>query len=288
MRDFIEILLTADEIKQIEKFVFDNPHLSDPNCFNIGNTHTSIVKVSPTTGLIIVEGNDDTGFQHIHARHEYYSFSPYWVDAESDGMAKKKLQDPSKFNPNSVPFWDYIKIADSIYKSENINIENNKRLDDFDLYIGPYLAKDGSQEFYKLLLYKGTKVIHTLYPKNQKYNRKKPKDFNLARGIVNGNISYKSGIVEITIPYKDHENKTKYSILVKKNLNIMREECFVLIHGNDGTAESFVSIGNREFKEFKEVPFETMIWQQADLRGFEEHIKHIDKHIKNIDEKNVS
>ena len=288
MIDSIEILLNADELKQIEKFVLDNPHLSDPNCFNIGSKHTSIVKVSPITGLIIVEGNEHTGFQHIHSRHEYYSFKPYWVETKSEEVIKKKLQDPSRFNPDSVPFWDYIKIADSIYKSENINTENNRRLNEFDLFIGPHIAKDGLQEFYKLLLYKNTKVVHTLYPKSQKYNRKKPKDFNLARGIVSGNISYKSSIVEIIIPYKDHENNTKYSILVKKNLNVMREECFVLIHGDNGTAESFALIGEREFKEFKEVPFETMIWQQADLRGFEEHIKHIDNYIQNLDEKNAS
>ena len=284
-----EILLTAHEIKQIENFVLQNPHIADPNCFNIGNGLCSIVKVSPLTGLIIVQGNEFTGFDHIHSRHEFFSIVPYWTEAnENNGSFKIKLQDQSRFRPDSVPFWDYMSIADSIYKPENINIEKNRRIDDFDLYYGRHVNKDGSPEMYKMLVYKNSKVIHTLYPQSNKNNKKRISNFNFVRGVVNGMQNYQKDLVEIKIPYLNAENTIKYSILIRKYLNRKIEEAIILVHNESGSPEGFVSVAERGFSNFQEVPFEIMVWQHADLRNLEEYIKKIDKQINDETINNVS
>jgi hypothetical protein len=275
-----EILLTAQEINQIEQFVLQNPQLADPNCFNVGNGHCGVVKVSPVTGLIIVKGNSFTGFDHIHSRHEFFSFVPYWTDVvQEDGSTKKQLQDQSRFRPDSVPFWDYISIADSIYKPENINVEKNTRVLDFDLYFGQHVHKDGVQELYKMLVYKNSKVIHTLYPQSNKNNQKRVSKFNFARGVVKGMQNYNENFVEITIPYLDAEHYIKYSILIRKYLGKKTEEAFVLIHNKNGEPESFVSVAERKFNDCPALGFEVMVWQQADLRGLESYIKTIHRQI---------
>jgi hypothetical protein len=275
-----EILLTVEELKQIETFVLQNPQLADPNSFNIGKGHCSVVKVSRLTGLIIAQGNEFTGFEHIHSRHEFFSIVPYWKEVKENDTSKIKLQDQSRFRPDSIPFWDYISIADSIYKSENLNIEKNTRIEDFDLYPGYHTNKDGSSDLYKMLLYKNSKVIHTLYPQSNKNNRKKISKFNFARGVVKGNHDYKKEIVEITIPYLNSDKKNKYSILIRKYLSQKVEEAIIIVHDETGAPQGFVSVAERRFNTFIAVPVEIITWQHTDLRELEEYIKRIDKQIQ--------
>jgi hypothetical protein len=272
-----EILLTLDEIKQIEYFVLQNPHLANPNCFNIGTDPCSIIKISPKTGLILVQGNEFTGFEHIHSRHEFFSIIPYWTEVEkNNGQFKMKLQDQSRFRPDSVPFWDYINIADSLYKAENLNVEKNRRQNDFDLYYGNHKNKDGILDLYKMLVYKDSKIIHTFYPQANKNNKKRLSNFNFYRGIVNARQYYEDDLVEISIPYLNSDKKIKYSILIRKYLGHKMEEAIILVHDENENPNGFVSAAERKFSNFDSVPIEILFWQHTDLRNLENYIKKID------------
>jgi hypothetical protein len=273
-----EILLSVQEIKQVESFVLQNPQLADPNSLNIANGKCSIAKVSPITGLILVWGNNFTGFTHIHERHDFFSISPYWIEViDNDGNTNIKLQDQSRFRPDSIPFWDYISIADSLYKPENINVEKNKRPEDFDLYFGHYVNNENKSELYNLLVYKNSKIIHSLYPQSGRNNKKRISNFNFTRGVTRGLQNYNEGIVEITIPYLNSENTVKYSLLIKKYLGQKIEESLVIIHDPNGVPEGFVSVAERRFNKFKSLHHEIFTFQHADLRGLEDWIKRINK-----------
>ncbi len=282
MSDKKEILLTIQEIKQIESFVLRNPQLADPNSLNIDNGKCSIAKVSPITGLILVWGNDFTGFSHIHERHDFFSITPYWVEMKEKDGTKKKLQDQSRFRPDTTPFWDYISIADSIYKPNNISVDKNSRPDEFDLYFGEYVNKENKSEMYKLLLYKNSKVIHSLYPQSKRNNKKRVSGFDFSRGVVRGLQNYNQGVLEITIPYLDHERVVRYSILIKKHLGPKIEEANIVIHNADGVSEGFVLVAERIFYNFRSLNHEIMMWQHTDLRYLENWIKKINDQLSRV------
>jgi len=277
-----EILLNGDEIKEIEEYAKQNPQLKDPNRVNLfGFGHKTIWKISPKHELIIVKGNEYTGFEHIHKRHELWSNTPYWIDIiDKSGKKRKKLQNQSKFRADSLPFWDYPSIADSIYSIDNLDNESNKRPKEFDLFIGQHRHKDGSIEKYKLLTYKRTKIVHTLYPQSNKNNGKRVKKFDFVRGPVLVNWNILKSIVEITIPYKNSCNKIKYSIFIRKFLTKHIEECLIYIYNDSGEPERFARLGQRPFESFESITHEEIRWQYADLRGFEQHIKSIDEKLK--------
>ncbi len=274
-----EILLTKAEIQEIEEFARLNPVLKNQNVINLfGPGHKTIWNISPVKELVFVKGNEHTGFTHIHARHEFWSESFNWIDSnEASGNTRKKLQEPSRFRTDSIPILDYARIADAIYSEDNLDIENNHRPEEFELFVAHYKHKDGSTAKYKLLTYKGTKIVHTLYPKSDKNNRKKPKGFHFARGSVSGTRRIFKSIVEITVPYINHEGITKYSVLVRKFEKKNIEECLIQIHDENGKPDKFLVLGQRPLLKFDSLQIELMNWQHADLRGFENQIMEIEK-----------
>lgn len=282
MTDKDEILLTTEEIKEIEEYARQNPHLKDPNVINIfGPGHKTIWKISPKHELIIIKGNEHTGFEHIHRRHEFWSEAPNWIDiVDKSGQKRKKLQDQSKFRTDSIPFWDYANIADSVYSPDNLDTQNNRRPDNFDLFVGLHKHKDGSTSKYRLFTYKDTKIVHTLHPQSTKNNRKRIKKFDFARGAVSVSEHIQESIIETIVPYYNHEGKTKYSIMSRKFLATNTEECLILIHNDKEEPDRFVRLGQRPFESFDSAPFEQMRWQHSDLSGFEQHIRHIDETLK--------
>ena len=81
------------------------------------------MNVSAIHGLILIHGDEDTGFEHIRLRHEIYSPKTYWKVGENDSL---KLDYPSKFSPKSIPIFDYVLLADAMCRVDFINIEGNK------------------------------------------------------------------------------------------------------------------------------------------------------------------
>ena len=201
-RSLMENLLTKEEIEFISLDSKNNMY-NDPNLMHPSFKKTHIMRVSPTKKLILFYGNQDTGFRHIQNRHSSTSFMPFW-------NLDKKLENPSKFNKMISPIFHYLEIAEQIFKRENIEIEKNYNKELLDLYIGKAIINE-TEENYKLLLYRDTKIIHTLYPKSSKYNIKRKTQL-FYKANVSSSFDTKNNIKLIIIPYRNIENIVVFEI----------------------------------------------------------------------------
>ena len=274
-----EVLLTQTEIEEIESLAAKHPQLRHPHAITfLGKGHKMIQKVTPKNELIFIKGNKDTGFTHIVGRHSYFSEAKDWVEIADNktGATRKKLQDQSRFPTDTIPF-EYMDIADHVFSPENLNNLMNNRGDVFDLYIGDYKHKNGSISKYKLLTYKNSRVVHTIFPQSNKNNRKRVKKFDFARGEVKGTFYGMESVVELIIPYFNHNGVLCYSVLIRIYLAESVEECIIRVHNEKEEVLKSKSIGKRPLpNQFDSVPQEMMRWQHADLRVIEKHIKDLD------------
>lgn len=280
MQNELEILFTCEELNSIEDYVAKNPQLRDPMLMNITKHPIEVVKVSPEYGLIFAKGNKFTGFDHIHQRHEQWTSVPKWLESKDEnGNVNIRLQNQGLFRKDSIPFFDYCKIAESIYKKENLNCEKNKRPELFEMYSGEHTHKDGIASKYNLIVYKNTKIVHTLYPQSNKNNPRRVKGFNYSRGGVSGSWDVMNSSVMIKIPYLDHNEITKYILIIRRLLHENIEMAIVQVNNNEGKPWKSVIIGERylDSKDCTEGlnQMELMRWQYADLRDLEKKILEI-------------
>jgi hypothetical protein len=277
------LLLTMEEIAEIEKAAIETPALRLEYVFGtFGGDYKTIYKISPINGLIFIKGNEETGFEHIHSRHEFWSTNHGW---KTTGNGNDKPDDPSRFSKKSIPIIDYVLISDSIYSETNINIDNNNNPTLYDLYIGDHCDKDGLITKYKLLTYKNSKIVHTLFPVSDTNNKKIPKKFYLKRGEVSAEEIPDKNLLNIKIPYINKENKTQYSILISKHSVLKLERLFILIHNSNGDPENMTYVCERAINNFDTVTKELMTYQYTDLQQLEKEILAIDKQLKE-DEQN--
>jgi len=260
-----EILFTQDEITQIENFAKNNPIYKNEFIFSVGNDIKTLLKISFKNNLLLAKGNLFTGFEHIHHRHEFWTIDPTFKD------------NPSRFNKNSIPFLDYIKIADDIFHSNNLKIEKNKRPELFDLYIGYREDSNKTVTEYKLLTYKNSKVIHALFPTDKKNNTKSPNKFKYKRGFVT--IENISNDELIKIPYLDLNQKIKYMMLIHKIRNQNIEKAILIIHDEKGQASHKVDFDERTIDGFESQTHELFYYQYHELTAFEDFILKTEKQI---------
>lgn len=280
-----EILFSNQELSAIEDFAIKNPQLRDPMLLNITKYPSDIVKLSPIQGLIFAKGNEYTGFDHIHQRHEQWTSKPKWIESkDKHGNIDIILQNQGLFRKDSIPFFDYCNIAESVYKKENLNTEKNKRPEFFEMYTGEHTHKDGTIAKYNLLVYKGTKVVHTLYPQSNKYNPKRVKGFNYTRGGVSGSWDIMNSVIMIKIPYLNHHKIVKYVLILRRVLYKNIEIAIVLVNDNVGNPWKSVILGERniDYQNYKDGlnQMELTRLQYADLRGLEKMILEIEKQKK--------
>ncbi len=276
-----EILFTQQELSSIEGFAFKNPQFRDPRLMNITKNSTDLVTLSPIQGLIFVKGNQYTGFDHIHQRHEQWTSKPNWIESkDGNGNVDIRLQNQGLFRKDSVPIFDYCNIAESVYKKENLNIEKNKRPELFEMYTGEHIHKDSTSAKYNLLVYKGTKVVHTLYPQSNKNNPKRVKGFKYTRGGVSGSWNLMNAIITIKIPYLNHKNIEKYILIFRKVLPKNIEMAIVQVNNNAGNPWRSVILGERKIdsNNYRDGlnQMELTRLQYADLRELEKYILEID------------
>ncbi|MDX1940022.1 MAG: hypothetical protein SFU99_05685, partial [Saprospiraceae bacterium] len=220
-------------------------------------------------------GNEDTGFTYIRNRHNYYSDKDYWrVITNKNGKEILNLEDPSRFSKYSIPIIHYTEIADSIFKSENRNFEKNKNPEFFDMYSGNYEHPEGVSIKYHLITYKNTPIIHTLFPNERKFNRKKV--INLVRGGVHGEENLKDRTKTIFIPYKDAK-LTKYTILIRKEYMSSTELIFIMKHDKNGNPEKIMKITEREVNTELSIQHELTRYEYSDLTNFEKIIRQLMK-----------
>lgn len=241
-----EELLTNDEINSIVEDSADSKYQVE-NLLHLCGSHTSIQRISKKTGLILVKGNKLTGFDHIMIRHHPFSKAGHWEYRE-----KPKLDNPSRFSLGVVPIFDFLNIADEVFKPENKVIdERNKKPETFDLYVGDYTDKQNKPMTYKLLLYKDTLIIHNLFPNKKTFNKKKVID--LRQGFAGSSLDQLRGVHTYNIPYYDHLNIERAKVIVRLRTYNGKEDWGIQINDKDGkpifthlaltkTVESYIDI----------------------------------------------
>jgi hypothetical protein len=247
-----------------------------------------IHKITPK-GLIFIQGTDDTGFIHINKRHSAYSNDIYWnnfYDHKGDviekenglGRKKHKLDNPSRFNPMSIPIFDYLKIADEIFEESNLNIEDNKNKDLFDVFDGIPLQTNNDEVKYRLITYKNSKIVHTLFPLSKKYNKQVKLLVNFARDNPKSKHNILRDDFQIEIQYKDEYQIVRYIIIIREDpQNNNREQWYIQINAPNGYPFVTEHFGDRvKGGDFKSEIYLRKL-EVTDLTQFEKRIKKIEK-----------
>lgn len=278
----MEKVLSPEEIEEVIKraMIFSSRKLPrDLILFNFPTDHLSIQSVTPINKLILIYGNENFGFKHIHNRHDPWSEEIHWKKED-----KNKPELPSKFRRKIIPFTDYPAIADSVYSCGR---KNEKRKDaGFENYSGSYTFRDGSVDEYILVLMENTKIIVSLYPKKPIGNIKNPDKFKWNRGTVKIIEEPEFDIVDIQIPYIRNDATIAYTISFVQQTKIKREKCFILIHDKTGKETGCVELGERPLAEFKTKHNESeqfkrisqfVTYQHTELKELEKYILHIER-----------
>lgn len=260
MKDF----LTSEEISKI-LLEAKNPIFKDPRIINIGRNKVDIIRVSKIHELVFFNGNDFTGFKHINQRHLQYQEIPKWTKKkDTKGLNSYILDKPSFFHSSIVPIWDYPKIADALYQPENLNIIDNKTPKYIDLYSGLFYPEKYPPSPYRLLLYKGTKIVHNIYPITDIFSPIRV--LNYKKGSSSARLEVKSLRSTIEIPYYDHNHKVRYKIVFIREQARKIEQIFIYRFSEEGALLQRFFVAEREllvdtidqkamwFYEFSEYP----------------------------------
>lgn len=233
----MEDLLNKKEIDNILIEVKKDNYAND-KIFHLGRHKTSIINYSKQTGLILIKGNTDTGYDHIINRHSLISRIPYW---NREGNLEKQ----SKFRIENAPK-DYLRIANEIFSIKNINLDKNNRPDKFDLYVGEYIHFDSKKIKYKLLTYKNTGIIHNLFLISNKKPFNPKKILNLRKGWASAKSN--SNLHVFNYSYFDQNKIERAKILVKFDLKSEKEEWFLEIYDSKGKLVYSEQVKSLEYK----------------------------------------
>lgn len=268
----MEKLFTKEEIEIIENEANSNlEYYFDTTVLDGNATQISIKTISKINKLIFVQGNSDTGFEHLNDRHSFLSFKNYWRLNELNNL---KLDDPSKFHPRMMPIIDYVKIADEIFSDENKNITKNNKPELFDKFTGNFNYNE--TEKYHLITYKNTKIVHSLFPDKKIYNSKLKCKFG--KGLSKITIKFPDGYNDLFIPYENSDRKTVYSILFRKYLGEKVEKIFIQKHDTKEVPVEQYLLAYREYENYEKFEREDMDRIQfGNLNYFERIINEIDE-----------
>ena len=265
-------ILTHEDIENIEKESGYNAvfqHYGLRRLIDSKMNWKEVVTVSDK-GLILIKGNCETGYQHIKERHDFWSIKSY-----SDG---KKFEAQSKFPKYIYPI-DFIKIADAIYSLENLVIKNeHPDADKYEKYKGQYQFDGENFEDVNLILYKNTKIIHSLFPQNKKYNRNKNKTkYPYARGQVKVFTDKFCRITEIFVPFLDVNLRKKYGLLIDQTKKEDIEDWIVFYFNPDGKCKGQLLFGTKPKTKFQGETSARVTFQNCDLKLIEDFLLKIDE-----------
>ncbi|RZK64706.1 hypothetical protein [Pedobacter sp. Leaf250] len=156
-------------------------------------------------GLILIAGNNDTGYNHIFDRHSPTSRIPYWT-------MSGKLGNPTKFTLGIAPK-DYLIIAADIFSASN-HVLNESSGDLFDLYVGTSSKCQEHPVEYRLLTYKGTGIVHTFYISDRRKQFKKNPILKLRRGWCGLSSNMLTLVHDYRIAYFTQSNTKAYELRV--------------------------------------------------------------------------
>lgn len=270
-----EVLLTKSQLADIEEDARD-PLLKDTRYLHLlGSGPISIYRVSPVAELILIKGNEHTGMLHINARHGFHSPRNWQVHSVAGEAPTVRLDDPSRFRRIQVPILNYVAIAEAVYLQGNLDAAGNKRPEVFDKYVGDYTSPDGVVERHVLLLYRGTKIIHTLFPQKSTNNQKQLRGFPFKRGLVSFEEHLGASATDFIIPYSDDSGQTKYALMIRFNTALKTQEILLWVYSESGEREQFVLLDSRPHDSFNASVKMNALFQlqHADLRHYEQAIK---------------
>lgn len=221
-----ENLFSIEDLQAIS-IEAQNPIYSIPNLFHFGEEKLSIIGVSQSTGLIMANGNEWTGYKHIIERHSLTSRKPYWTEPN-------KIDNPTKFSLTLPPV-QYLDVASLIFKPQNKTLSGNKNPEIFDVYIGSCNDKSGQKIQYKLVVYKNFKVIHTLFVNDNQKPFNKKKILNLRQGWSDFTYNLLTGIQQFEFQYFDANNIALFKVIVRIFEFQRLEKWYVQVNLKDGT-----------------------------------------------------
>ena len=226
----------------------------------ITKSRIDILSISPIKKLIFIQGDSFTGLEHINLRHRFYTNAHSKI---SDNL----FVETSRFNKDSGTLLDYHKISEAIYKEENVDPKNNKP-NLFDVYKGKVDINDDIE--YRLILYKSTKIVHTLFPIEKNKAKKK-----FEKADIIAQWQDLATLIAI-IPYFDSKQIIRYGIgikfLVKENL----EKWSILIY-EDGKVTKRVELGEQKVDYNFDIGTRIQQINFGDVTKLEEIIDKIEK-----------
>lgn len=190
-----------------------------------------VLTVSPL-GLIHIEGNDDTGWKHISERHGYFSNSSYF-----GGDA---LGNPSKFTKNCMPIYDFRNVADDIYQQQQKDTRPHPDGERFEKYNGAsarHTGANGIPKEFHLVLYKGTKIVHSLYPKKtliEKTPKRVLKEFAKDKAKIGATTRPGDDYFLVNIPYINEEQVTRYVIIFQIDKKTQMTKGYIQVNALNG------------------------------------------------------
>lgn len=223
-----ELLLTPEEIRQINSKASVSI-LNNPGFVGQFTKHkTDIFSISPIKKLIFIHGDNFTGLNHINMRHRFFT------NAHSK-MADNSFVATSRFGKESGKLFDYQKISEDLYDPKNIDPKNNKP-NLFDVFKG---KGDDSGTDYRLILYKDTKIVHTLFPIEKNKSKKKFEKTDIITHWHDFNT-----LIAI-IPYYNADQVIRYGIGVTCVVSEQIERWEILIY-EDGKVTKQVKLGEQK------------------------------------------
>lgn len=162
-------------------------------------------------------------------RHLYFSNrSDWYINQEG----KYELDNPSKFSKESRPLFDYQAIAEDIFKPEN-QVES-KHPELFEKYTGLSTRMENTSLQFHLIVYKDTKIVHTLFPQKKNFN-KRQKILNFRRG----NLNVKTKLIDkrfliAKYRYYDAKDIVRYIIIIRLDNQTKILTTFVQINSFNG------------------------------------------------------
>lgn len=259
-----EELLSTNEINLILK-ESESEKYSDPFLIHLGRKKTSIIMLSRESGLILIRGNNWTGYEHIHERHSLASRKPYWNEND-------KLENQTKFPIAPI---EYIKVASSIYHSENKNSQKNKQVELFDMYTGSHKDTEEIEMKYNLITYKNTGIIHTFYLAENKKPFNKRKILDLRQGWAKSSFNFISGTQTFRIPYFDKSSIERFAIVLEIIPSEKLEKRFIQVNSLDGKPIKKILVASSETNQTIEFSLRNLNIDFEDFTEMEKEIKRI-------------
>ena len=213
-----EILLTAEEVAYISNKARYSLMMHNPSIIGqFTKNWWDVAHITPHKKLLFIQGHRDTGLEHINIRHRYYTNEHSPVN---DGFVIT-----SRFSPDAGTLFDYSQLSEFLFDEKYKVLAKNKRPEIFEVYQAKVEFKNRSE--YCLIVYKDSKIVHTLYPieRNKKVKKYKKQDYY---------IEYSEpGFIRGFIPYTDKEGELRFGIGIRFLMDEGKESWVGLIYGKD-------------------------------------------------------